>query len=72
MKEIKDLKEYLENRIKSVEETYKKEMKPYQTDIGLVLTGLTKKEREEVISKRNCLLIQKEVYKEVLKEIENE
>ena len=66
---IKELKEYLENRIKSVEETYEKEMKPYQTEYGLVLSYLSKKEREEVINKRNCLLVQKEAYKEILKKV---
>lgn len=36
------------------------------------ITGLSKKEREEVINKRNCLLIQKHCYKKFLNMLEGE
>ena len=58
----------IRDKIKKLEEFYEKEMKPYQTEFGLNLSLLTKKEREEVINKRNSLLTQITTLKELLKE----
>lgn len=58
--------EKLEERIKSVEKCYEELL----TDIGGVkvinVSGLTKKEKEEVLNKRNCLIVQKATYEEVI------
>lgn len=58
--------EKLEERIKAVDKCYNELL----TDIGgikvIYVTGLTKKEKEEIINKRNCLLVQKYCYEEIL------
>lgn len=58
--------EKLEERIKAVDKCYNELL----TDVGGIkiinVTGLTKKEKEEVINKRNCLLVQKHCYVEIL------
>lgn len=58
--------EKLEERIKSVEKCYEEMI----TDIGGIkiinVTGLSKKEKEETLNKRNCLLVQKATYEEIL------
>lgn len=63
------IKEYLEERIKSVDKCYEELL----TDVGgqkmLVVSGLTSKEKQELINKMNCLLIQKHCYQEILKEL---
>ena len=54
-----DLREYLENRIKSVDETYERELPLMDLGDGhkvINISYLSKKEREEVLNKRNCLL----------------
>lgn len=61
-------KDEIRNKIKKLEELYEKEMKPYQTEFGLNLSLLTKKEKEEVINKRNSLLTQIVTLKEILGE----
>ena len=70
-----DLKEYLENRIKSVDETYERELPLMDLGDGhkvINISCLSKKEKEEVINKRNCLLVQKATYQEILALIEKE
>ena len=67
MIEIINIQKYLENRIKSVDKCYEELL----TDIGngikiINVTGLSKKEKEELINKRNCLLVQKHCYNEIL------
>ncbi len=57
---IVDVEKYLKDRIKSVDKCYEELL----TDIGngikiINITGLSRKEKEEVINKRNCLLVQK-------------
>ena len=42
-------------------------MKPYQTEYGLNVTYLSKKEKNELVNKRNCLITQMETYKQLLK-----
>lgn len=69
---IKELEVYLEQRIKDVEQTYETELPIIDMGEGhkvINITGLNKKEREEVINKRNCLLVQKYSYEEVLNKI---
>ena len=73
--EIMNLKEYLKNRIKSVDETYEREL-PF-IDVGegykvINISYLSKKEKDEVINKRNCLLVQKATYQEILALLEKE
>lgn len=48
------------------EKVYEKEMKPYQTEYGLDVTYLNKKEKAELVNKRNCLITQMETYKQLL------
>ncbi len=64
--------EKFEKRIESVEKCYEELL----TDIGGIkiinVTGLSKKEKEEVINKRNCLLIQKHCYEEILSILKGE
>ena len=70
-----DLREYLENRIKSVDETYERELPLMDLGEGhkvINISYLSKKEREEVINKRNCLLVQKATYQEILSLLDKE
>lgn len=63
--------EKLEERIKAVDKCYNKLL----TDVGGIkiinVTGLTKKEKEKIINKRNCLLVQKYCYEEILEILKN-
>ena len=73
--EIMNLKEYLENRIKSVDETYERELPLMDLGEGhkvINISYLSKKEREEVINKRNCLLVQRAIYQEILSLLDKE
>lgn len=68
-----DLKKYLKDRIKSVDETYERELPLMDLGEGhkvINISYLSKKEREEVINKRNCLLVQKATYQEILARLE--
>lgn len=74
MEDENDLEKYLKSRIKSVEECYEKEL-PLM-DIGeghkvINVSGLSKKEKDEVINKRNCLIVQKLCYEEILEFMQN-
>lgn len=66
---MNEIIEYLNKRIADTEKCYNEML----TDIGgmkiLNITGLSKKEKEEVINKRNCLLVQKYCYQEILDKI---
>ncbi len=71
MTEIVNIEKYLEDRIKSVDKCYEELL----TDIGngikiINVTGLSRKEKEEIINKRNCLLVQRHCYNEILDFIE--
>lgn len=61
-------KDKIREKIKNIEDIYKKEMKPYQTEYGLNVSLLSKKEKEELINKRNGLLTQKITLEELLEE----
>ena len=65
-------KDKIREKIKNIEDIYKKEMKPYQTEFGLNVSFLSKKEKEELINKRNGLLTQKITLEELLEGNENE
>ena len=70
-----DLKRYLEDRIKSVDETYERELPLMDLGEGhkvINISCLSKKEKEEVINKRKCLLVQKATYQEILALLEKE
>lgn len=64
--------EKLEDKIKSADKCYEELL----TDIGGIkvinVSGLNRKEKEEVINKRNCLLVQKHCYEEILKILKGE
>ena len=68
----KQIEQYLNKRIKDIEKCYNEML----TDIGGIkiinITGLSKKEKEEVINKRNCLLVQKHCYQEILEKLAKE
>ena len=69
--EITNVEKYLKDRIKSVDKCYDELL----TDMGdglkvINITGLSRNEKEEVINKRNCLLVQKHCYNEILDFIE--
>ncbi len=59
-------KDEIEKALEKCEKVYEREMKPYQTDYGLDVTYLSKKEKNELINKRNCLITQMETYKQLL------
>ena len=66
--DIKKIQKYVEERYVSRDEikkalevcenVYEKEMKPYQREYGLDVTYLSKKEKAELVNKRNCLITQ--------------
>ena len=74
MKEIKKLIEKLEERIQSVEKCYQDLIKPYyDKKLDIVNTSfMSKKEKEEFTNKRNCLLVQKHCYEEILEILKGE
>ena len=58
------IKDYLVSRIESVENSLKLMIDP---KIGAInVSGLTKKEKDAVINQRNCLLVQRHCYNEIL------
>ncbi len=72
---ITHLKKHLETRIKSVNETYERELPLIDLGEGhkvINVSCLSKKEKDEVINKRNCLLVQKATYQEILSLLEKE
>ncbi len=72
---IEQLKKYLEDRIKSVDETYERELPLMDVGEGhkvINISYLSKKEKEDVINKRNCLLVQKATYQEILEVLNEE
>ena len=65
--EIVNIEKYLEDRIKSVDKCYEELLIDMGDGIKIInVTGLSRKEKEEVINKRNCLLVQKHCYNEIL------
>lgn len=66
--------EKLEDRIKSVKKCYQDLIEPYyDKTIDIINTSfMTKKEKAEFINKRNCLLVQKHCYEEILKILKGE
>lgn len=56
----------IKHDLKVCEEVYEREMKSYQREYGLDVTYLNKKEKAELINKRNCLIVQMKTYKQLL------
>ena len=56
----------IEKALEVCEKVYEEEMKPYQREYGLDITYLSKKEKAELVNKRNCLITQMETYKQLL------
>lgn len=66
-------KDRIKERMEQTKKVYDEEMKPYMIEVGngekvLYVTGLNKKEKEELINKRNCLLVQIKTYEMLLEE----
>ena len=66
-------KNEIRKRLEQTKKVYDEEMKPYMLDTGngekiLNITYLNKKEKEELINKRNCLLVQIKAYEMLLEE----
>lgn len=66
-------KDKIKERMEQTKKVYDEEMKPYMIDVGngekiLNVTYLSKKEKEELINKRNCLLVQIKTYEDLLEE----
>lgn len=59
-------REEIEKALEICEKVYEEEMKPYQREYGLDVTYLSKKEKAELVNKRNCLITQMETYKQLL------
>ena len=60
--------DYLKSRIQSVDTGLNKLVDP---SIGMInVSGLSKKEKERVVNQRNCLLVQKHCYNEILELLE--
>ena len=74
MKKESQIIKYLGERIKSVEQCYQNLIEPYYDEkLNVINTSsMTKKEKEEFINKRNCLMVQKYCYEEILKFIKGE
>lgn len=66
--------EKLEERIKSVDKCHDELIKPYYDEkLNIINTSfMSKKEKEEFINKRNCLLVQKHCYEEILEILKGE
>ena len=62
------IKEHFEKRLESVNKVYDELIKPYyDKSIGMINTSyMNKQEKEEFINKRNCLLVQRECYAEII------
>ena len=66
-----EIVKYLEERINLVDKCYDELLTDLGNGIKVInITGLSKKEKEEVINRRNCLLVQKHCYNEILEFIE--
>lgn len=65
----KNLIEKLEEKRTSAEKCYQDLIKPYyDKKLNIINTSyMSKREKEEFINKRNCLLVQKHCYEEILK-----
>ena len=66
-------KDKIKERMEQTKKVYDEEMKPYMIEVGngekvLNVTYLSKKEKEELINKRNCLLVQIKTYEMLLEE----
>jgi hypothetical protein len=61
-------KDKIRKDLETCQKVYEEEMKPYQTDYGLDVTYLTKKEKEELVNKRNCLITQMKTYEMLLED----
>ena len=61
-------KKKIEHALEVCKNVFERELKTYQTEYGLDVTYLNKKEKEELINKRNCLITQMETYKQLLED----
>ena len=66
-------KDEIRKRMEQTKKVYDEEIKPYMIEVGngekvLNVTGLNKKEKVELINKRNCLLVQIKTYEMLLED----
>ena len=68
MTRIEELEQKLNERIENVKECYEKEIKPfYDVKLGILnVSNLSKAQQNELINTRNCLLVQRNTYEEIL------
>lgn len=59
-------KDKIKKDLEICKKVYEEEMKPYATEYGLNVTYLSKKEKEQLVNKRNCLLTQMKTYEMLL------
>ena len=61
-------KDKIRKDLETCQKVYEEEMKPYQRDYGLDVTYLSKKEKEKLVNKRNCLITQMKTYEMLLED----
>jgi len=61
-------KDKIRKDLETCQKVYEEEMKPYQTEYGLNVSCLSKKEKEQLVNKRNCLITQMKTYEMLLEE----
>ena len=68
MTKIEELEQKLNERIENVKGCYEKEIKPfYDAKLGILnVSNLSKEQQNELINTRNCLLVQRATYEEIL------
>ena len=67
-----ELREKLQERIRDVNEVYEKEVGCYRDEkYGFLnVSALSKEKQNELLNKRNCLVVQMNVYEEVISYID--
>lgn len=67
-----ELRDKLQERIRDVREVYEKEVGCYKdAKYGFLnVSALSKEEKNELLNKRNCLVVQMNVYEEVISYID--
>lgn len=70
---IDEVKKFLQKRISDTNICYGKLVEPYtDKELGVInISCMSRKEKEEFVNQRNCLLVQRSCYGEVLDFIEN-
>lgn len=77
IRQLESDKQKLIEKLEEKNRNINKLLDEMMTDMGkgikiINVTGLTRKEKEEVVNKRNCLLVQEYCYEEILKILKGE